>query len=531
MSRRQPDEISATQSSIDIAPRRSLILPAALSILIIFASYVFLLLLAALSVYLPYLLLDKSTASGSTFSGFATQFIMLLLGGVIVAFSIVVSLLPRRLKFEPPGILLDRATNARLFAEVDAVAKALNEPAPTQIYLMEAANANVAEVGGVLGFGKRRIMAIGLPLVSILTVSEFRALLAHEFAHFYSGDTSLAPWVYRARAGILRTIQNMERTQEMVSVNAFRVMAVLAGALIEEYFVLFLRMTGQISRQQELRADELACWVAGREPARSGLEKIHSADLLWTIYWTGTVEPVLTLQFLPDLADGFRRFLANSGFGGHFRIDLTGEPDSLESDRFSTHPPLARRVLAIEQMQAPERSVDDALASTLFGSLHSSERSLVEHTKPAVNATLQPIAWDDVASQVTIPSWRAEFAAHGALLTGVTAAALPDFRNNLSKITSRMPDPQGRLLTVIERERRAIHLLQIAVILLLLDKGWELHSQPGIFKFEKNGEDLPVFELVNDVLTGAIPPEEWLQKCTLLGIAEHPLAGSNTTAS
>jgi hypothetical protein len=59
---------------------------------------------------------------------------------------------------------------------------------------------------------------------------------------------------------------------------------------------------------------------------------------------------------------------------------------------------------------------------------------------------------------------------------------------------------------------------------LLLEKGWQLHSQPGVFKFEKDGEDLPVFAMVNDVLTGAIPSEDWRQKCTALGIAEEPLA-------
>jgi heat shock protein HtpX len=520
----QPDGISKTRSTIELAPRRSLILPAVLSLLITIVSYVFVLLLAASCVYFPYWLLGE-TADAHYLSGVQPQLVLLLVGGVIVAFSIVVSLLPRRLKFEPPGILLDRATNARLFAEVDAIAKALNEPAPAEIYVMTLSNAYVAEVGGVLGFGKRRIMAIGLPLISILTVSEFRALLAHEFAHFYSGDTSLAPWVHRARSGLLRTIQNMENTQEIVRIHAFRVMAVLVGAAIGKYFVLFLRMTGQISRQQELRADELACWVAGRESARNCLEKIDCADLLWTIYWTGSVEPVLDLRFIPDIADGFRRFLANSGLTGHFKIDRTEELDSPESDRYSSHPPMARRVLAIEQMKAPERSVDDALASSLFGDLPSSERRLVEFTdQPSATGTLPSIAWDDVASQVTIPCWRVEVATLSGLITGATAAALPEFKNNLSKITSRMPDPPGRLLTVREREHRAVHLLGIALALLLLDRGWQLHTQPGVFKFEKDGEDFPVFAIVNDVLTGAIPPDDWVRKCILLGITDEPLA-------
>jgi len=164
----------------------------------------------------------------------------------------------------------------------------------------------------------------------------------------------------------------------------------------------------------------------------------------------------------------------------------------------------------------------------VFESLQTTERSLVENTQSSVvRGTLQHIGWDDVASRVTIPSWRAEIAELGELIADVRGAALPDFRNNLSKITSRMPDPNGRLLTVPERERRAIHLLQVAVIVLLLDKGWELHSQPGSFKFQKDGEDLPVFAIVNDVLSGTITPEEWMQKCASWGIGEESLTRSN----
>jgi heat shock protein HtpX len=48
-------------------------------------------------------------------------------------------------------------------------------------------------------------MGIGLPLFSILNVSELRAVLAHEFADLYSGDTSLGPWVYGVHSALIRS--------------------------------------------------------------------------------------------------------------------------------------------------------------------------------------------------------------------------------------------------------------------------------------------------------------------------------------
>jgi Zn-dependent protease with chaperone function len=87
---------------------------------------------------------------------------------------------------------------------IDDIAAALNEPLPKQVFLVGSANAFVSNVGGFFGVGSRRILGIGLPFLSMLTIPEFRAVLAHEFAHYYGGDTRLGPLVYRAQGGRAR---------------------------------------------------------------------------------------------------------------------------------------------------------------------------------------------------------------------------------------------------------------------------------------------------------------------------------------
>ena len=52
-------------------------------------------------------------------------------------------------------------------------------------------------------------MEWGLPLFSTLTVSQFRAVLAHEFGHYYGGDASLGPWVYKTEMAIIRVFENI----------------------------------------------------------------------------------------------------------------------------------------------------------------------------------------------------------------------------------------------------------------------------------------------------------------------------------
>ena len=52
-------------------------------------------------------------------------------------------------------------------------------------------------------------MGLGLPLMQGLTVSQLRAVLAHEFGHFHGGDTKLGPWVYKTRGAIGRTLMGL----------------------------------------------------------------------------------------------------------------------------------------------------------------------------------------------------------------------------------------------------------------------------------------------------------------------------------
>jgi heat shock protein HtpX len=122
--------------------------------------------------------------------------------GVVV---IGISIIPWPRRFVPPGPLLNPAGQARLFAELQGVARAVGEAMPAEVYISPEMNA------GVLVRRRRRVMVLGLPLMQVLTVNEMRAVLAHEFGHYHGGDTRLGPWIYRTREAIERIVQNASR--------------------------------------------------------------------------------------------------------------------------------------------------------------------------------------------------------------------------------------------------------------------------------------------------------------------------------
>src|SRR5580698_139728 len=225
-----------------IPPRRSLAIFAALAMLMVLVSYLVILLLAVACVYLPWLIVTH-------LANFQT--LALFVAGVIVAGSMMWSLIPRRDKFTAPGLPLERTSHPRLFAEIDSIAGALDEPLPSEVYLIGDANAWVADRGGLMGFGSRRVMGLGLPLLSILTISQFRAVLAHEFAHYYGGDTSLGPWVYKTQTAIVRIFQNIGSVGQLARIAILGVMYLVVTTLMKWYFIVFLRASKLVSRQKE----------------------------------------------------------------------------------------------------------------------------------------------------------------------------------------------------------------------------------------------------------------------------------------
>jgi Zn-dependent protease with chaperone function len=164
----------------------------------------------------------------------------LALGCVLGALAILWSVLPRLDKFEPPGPPLTRDQHPRLFEEIEGTARATGQAMPAEVYLVSDLNAWVSQRGGVMGFGSRRVMGLGLPLLRVLTISQLRAVLAHEFGHYYGGDTKLGPWIYKTRSAIGRTLDSLRGHEGWSS---------LLQLPFLWYGKMFLRITHAVSRR------------------------------------------------------------------------------------------------------------------------------------------------------------------------------------------------------------------------------------------------------------------------------------------
>jgi len=498
---------------------------ALLSIVMVVVSYLFVIALAIACVYPPYLAL----ASGS--SNF--QVLALFLFGVVIAGAMLWSLFPRRDNFKPRGLLIEPATQPRLFIELEDIAAALREPMPSEVYLIGDVNAWVADRGGFMGFGSRRVMALGLPLLSTLTVSQFRAVLAHEFAHYYGGDTSLGPWVYKTQTAIIRIFQNIGSVGELARIPVLGVMYLFVTTLLKWYFVLFLRAINLVSRQKELRADELACMIAGRQPLIDGLRAIHGAGLAWPAYWKSELAPMLNDGALPGIGDGFARFMAVPTIHDQVQKSVEKNIQEAKTNPYDTHPPLRDRIAATSKL--PERVIkeeqqknpqeDTQPARTLLDRADALELRFLEAINPDLKpGALKCVSWDELGARVTIPSWKRFIAEYSAPLQGVTAESLPAQIPKLRQIGAGIRDPKGMLLDSEQRTRRAAQLFGAALGLSLLDHGWMLVSGPGVFYLQHGSDTLNPFLALDHLMNGKLTAEDWSAKCAALGISHLMLA-------
>src|SRR5262249_17247688 len=122
------------------------------------------------------------------------------------------------------GIEVSEADQPSLFASLQDVALDLNTRPADQIYLTPLSSIGVRQEGrGPFGlFRRRRVMEIGLPTLSLLTVPEFKSVLAHEYAHFSHSDPFYSRFIFQVSVALQRSLAMMDAAGGVITkVNPF----------------------------------------------------------------------------------------------------------------------------------------------------------------------------------------------------------------------------------------------------------------------------------------------------------------------
>lgn len=445
-------------------------------------------------------------------------------GAFVAAAVIAWSVLPRIDRFEPPGPELREADCRELFENIHDLARQVEQEVPRHVYLVGDVNAFVTERGGIMGLGSRRVMGIGLPLLGMLTVSELRAVLAHEMGHFHSGDTKLGPWIYKTRGAIGRTVDNLIRAREATAEDVQTIAFILAA--VQKPFLwfgtAFLRITQAISRGQEYVADALSGRLVGSEAAISTLQRVHAGAAAYQSFMGGEVAGALDAGYRPPLLEGFTRFLAHDELKPMLEKVVQAEMDDPERDPYDSHPPLRDRVEALRRLAAPPRERDDRPASVLCGDPARLEAALFD---PA----LKPIAWSQMIELVYRPQWTASARAFGARFGERTVAGAPREPGALRAALVAEHGEDAASATDEQVRRFFGARLGSALTILLLERGFEATASVGEpVRLLGPGGPVEPFAEASRYLAGETTDEAWIERWRGVGIAdlafEAPLA-------
>jgi Zn-dependent protease with chaperone function len=420
--------------------------------------------------------------------------LMVFAGGVVLW-----SLIPRFSKWVAPGPVITEAEQPRLFALIREVATQMNQPMPQEVYLIPDVNAFVANVGGFLGLGGRRVMGVGLGLLAVDNVSQVRATIAHEFGHFAGGDTKVGGLVYATRGVMIRTLQNLA--------NAGSILA----KPFEWLFTLYLRITQAISRQQELLADEWSVRIAGKTAHVTGLrqEALHGSS--FGLFVQHEVQPLATFGVAPrNVFEGFRKFSGSSAFRKLEPVLQKALSES-KGDVYDSHPPLEERVAYAHALQLPDLPMDTRVGTTL---LEKADELEAHFSQNVIGAGLEVIDWSEAGKtlarslgpraarvQVRVPGMTVQRG-----LDVLAGRERPDAFAELVDphlVAWRMPD-RTQLV-----EGALVSALEAYFGVLLAERGYEWHTSPGEPLELRRGEQRVLLrELLADILQRKRAPSE-----------------------
>lgn len=189
-----------------------------------------------------------------------------------------------------PAVELDLTAHPVTRATIDEVCAAVGTRAPDHIILhaeptffvtqqkLRVFAAEPAPAGGraevVL---KGRTLAIGMPLLPLLSAQETKAVLAHEFAHFSGRDTLYSVWVgqiYRSLGESLVRLQRMRGTASGLLQGIMSLLILPSLLFLALFLAFFAAVDAIVSRARELRADWIAASRYGSAAVAGALQKV-----------------------------------------------------------------------------------------------------------------------------------------------------------------------------------------------------------------------------------------------------------------
>lgn len=198
------------------------------------------------------------------------------------------------------GIEIKTEDEKKLWKLLDEVAQELNAKKINKIIVTPSTGIGVYLDGSIfltIFGGGKRVLEIGLPSLHNLEISEFKAILAHEYGHFSNKDTQWTPFTYAMGNSLINTFRATPGPSTKSNEEGDWVRGVVslnpAYWLLLLYIKLYFGITSGFSRIREVMADVYSMELYGGRAFSDGLLKVATNDTIFSEIVEG--------KYLPDL--------------------------------------------------------------------------------------------------------------------------------------------------------------------------------------------------------------------------------------
>ena len=222
------------------------------------------------------------------------KIIIIFCAGLLTLFMLK-SLFAVRKMPDPSGIEVFAQDQPELYDYLHKLADEVGAPRPHRVFLTPEVNAAVFYDLSVINLiiPSKKNLIIGMGLVNVLNLSEFKAVLAHEFGHFSQNTMMVGRWVYIAQQIIAHMVSVrgwLDKMVRFISRIDIRIawLGWLLGlvlwslrSLMEVLFRIVIIAERALSREMEFNADLVAVSVTGSDELINALYKLQSGDQAW----------------------------------------------------------------------------------------------------------------------------------------------------------------------------------------------------------------------------------------------------------
>jgi len=250
-------------------------------------------------------------------------------------------------KLEPPkGQPVTRGQAPKLFALLDELRGALDCRPFHQVLIIGEMNAGVVQIPrlGIFGW-HRNYLVMGLPLLQGLAPDEFKAVLAHEFAHSSRGHGRFGNWLYRVRRTWAQIFEQMAKQRTRFGGVLFK--------FLNWFWPVFNGHAFVLARANEYEADACSVRLAGADAAARALIRSRvDGALLGEKFWPGVFSNAHQEKDPPANVLLALNQTLKSGPAADDAARWLRQAFLIETNNADTHPCLKDRLRAIGRLPA-----------------------------------------------------------------------------------------------------------------------------------------------------------------------------------